>query len=107
MALSMDEERILAEIESRLSSDDPKLAIRLSTLGERRRPERRGGSRSLRLRILAGLSALLVAALIAGLFVLALRKPAKPDTTMFDTPASSPAAVVPDTATQPEMIPRS
>lgn len=105
MALSMDEERILAEIASRLSSDDPKLAVRLATLGERRRPVREG-ARSLKLRILAGLSALLVAALIAGLFVLALRKPARPDATMLDAPASSPAAVVPDNATPPEMVPR-
>ncbi|MQA96483.1 MAG: DUF3040 domain-containing protein [Streptosporangiales bacterium] len=105
MALSMDEERILAEIESRLTSDDPKLAVRLSTLGEQRRPARQS-SHSLRLRILAGLCALLVAALIAGLFVLALRKPAKPDTTLYDAPASSPAAVVPDDASEPEMVPR-
>lgn len=106
MALSMDEERILAEIENRLTSDDPKLAVRLSTLGERRRPER-PRSHGLGLRVLAGLSALLVAALIAGLFVLALRKPATPDTSMFDSPSSSPAAVVPDEVSEPEMIPRS
>lgn len=38
MALSMDEQRILAEIEQRLTRDDPSLAIRLSTFGRHRRP---------------------------------------------------------------------
>lgn len=33
MALSMDEERILTEIASRLSQDDPRLAERLESFG--------------------------------------------------------------------------
>ena len=33
MALSMDEQRILAEIERQLADDDPSLAARLSTFG--------------------------------------------------------------------------
>ncbi|GLZ11844.1 hypothetical protein Acsp04_20790 [Actinomadura sp. NBRC 104425] len=33
MALSMEEQRILAEIETRLSEDDPRLAHRLSKAG--------------------------------------------------------------------------
>jgi len=40
MALSMDEQRILAEIEIRLSEDDPRLAHRLSRIGQERRRRR-------------------------------------------------------------------
>ncbi|QXJ19587.1 DUF3040 domain-containing protein [Actinomadura graeca] len=36
MALSMEEQRILMQIEVRLSEDDPRLAHRLSRLGEDR-----------------------------------------------------------------------
>ncbi|MGH3389995.1 MAG: DUF3040 domain-containing protein [Actinomadura sp.] len=41
MALSMDEQRILTEIASQLSDDDPRLAQRLSTFGRVRRHRRR------------------------------------------------------------------
>jgi hypothetical protein len=37
MALSMEEQRILAEIETHLAQEDPKLAGRLSGLGRARR----------------------------------------------------------------------
>jgi Protein of unknown function (DUF3040) len=37
MALSIEEQRLLSEIASRLSADDPRLADRLSTLGRTRR----------------------------------------------------------------------
>ncbi|ACY97959.1 MULTISPECIES: DUF3040 domain-containing protein [Thermomonospora] len=40
MALSMEEQRILAEIETRLRRDDPHLAARLSTLGRSHRLRR-------------------------------------------------------------------
>lgn len=40
MALSMDEQRILAEIESRLAQEDPKLAERLAGLSRERRRRR-------------------------------------------------------------------
>ncbi|GAA3191608.1 DUF3040 domain-containing protein [Actinocorallia longicatena] len=40
MALSMDEERILTEIASRLSHDDPRLAERLERFGKSRRSRR-------------------------------------------------------------------
>jgi len=40
MALSMDEQRILTEIASQLSDDDPRLAQRLSTFGRVRRHRR-------------------------------------------------------------------
>jgi Protein of unknown function (DUF3040) len=41
MALSMDEERILTEIASRLSQDDPRLADRLESFGSVRSRSRR------------------------------------------------------------------
>ncbi|REF00398.1 DUF3040 domain-containing protein [Thermomonospora umbrina] len=46
MALSMEEQRILAEIETRLAQDDPGLAGRLSgmTRARRRRRVRRGAT---------------------------------------------------------------
>ncbi|MEU5883883.1 DUF3040 domain-containing protein [Spirillospora sp. NPDC047279] len=40
MALSMEEQRILAEIEIQLREDDPRLAHRLSRLGQERRSRR-------------------------------------------------------------------
>ncbi|TDD63537.1 DUF3040 domain-containing protein, partial [Actinomadura rubrisoli] len=40
MALSMEEQRILTQIEVRLSEDDPRLAHRLSRLGAARRGRR-------------------------------------------------------------------
>jgi type VI protein secretion system component VasF len=40
MALSMDEQRILSEIASQLSDNDPKLAQHLSTFGRARRRRR-------------------------------------------------------------------
>jgi hypothetical protein len=43
MALSMDEQRMLAEIERRLAAEDPGLAIRLSSF---RRPSPSGGLRT-------------------------------------------------------------
>lgn len=40
MALSMEEQRILTQIEVRLSEDDPRLAHRLTRLGASRRRRR-------------------------------------------------------------------
>jgi flagellar biosynthesis/type III secretory pathway M-ring protein FliF/YscJ len=40
MALSIEEQRLLSEIASRLSADDPRLADRLSTLGRTRQRQR-------------------------------------------------------------------
>ncbi|MFC4053703.1 MULTISPECIES: DUF3040 domain-containing protein [Actinomadura] len=40
MSLSMEEQRILSQIEVRLSEDDPRLAHRLARLGTRRRRAR-------------------------------------------------------------------
>lgn len=69
MALSMDEQRILAEIEQRLTRDDPTLAIRLSTFGRRRRtaePARAGRRRAvIRATTLAMIAVFVVSVLVA------------------------------------------
>lgn len=68
MALSMDEQRILAQIEQHLASADPDLAARLSSFG------RTGADRVLRLprAKVAGSAAALVAVAIVSLVVYAL-----------------------------------
>ncbi len=68
MALSMDEQRILAEMERNLAAEDPRLASRLSSFGQQRLP---GAFRSQRARTIGGLLALaLIAAVTAMMFVL-------------------------------------
>jgi hypothetical protein len=68
VALSMDEERILAEIEERLAKSEPALAARLTSFG---RPGPRALVRSFRVRMLA-YCALLVAITVVSLTVYAL-----------------------------------
>jgi Protein of unknown function (DUF3040) len=68
MALSMDEERMLAEIERRLADDDPMLAARLTTF---RLPRLSLGPRSSRGRLTASLLMLVVVAAVS-VFVYAL-----------------------------------
>src|SRR6516165_6424907 len=62
MALSMDEQRILAEIEKRLAADDPGLASCLSTF---RRPGPGTVFRSPRARIIGSLLTVLLVALVS------------------------------------------
>ena len=62
MALSMDEQRILAEIERRLAADDPSLASSLSTF---RRPGPGTVLRSPRARIIGSLFTVLLVALVS------------------------------------------
>jgi hypothetical protein len=68
MALSMDEERMLAEIERRLADDDPVLAMRLTAF---RLPRLALAPRSSRARLTASLLMLLVVAAVS-VFVYAL-----------------------------------
>ena len=68
MALSMDEERMLAEIERRLADDDPMLAARLTSF---RLPRLSLGARSTRARLTASLLMLVVVAAVS-VFVYAL-----------------------------------
>ena len=62
MALSMDEQRILAEIERRLSADDPRLASSLTTF---RRPGPGTVLRSPRARIIGSLFTVLLVAMVS------------------------------------------
>jgi hypothetical protein len=62
MALSMDEQRILAEIERRLAADDPSLASCLTTF---RRPGPGTVLRSPRARIIGSLFTVLLVALVS------------------------------------------
>jgi hypothetical protein len=62
MALSMDEQRVLAEIERRLAAEDPGLASCLSTF---RRPSPATVLRSPRARIIGSLFTVLVVAMVS------------------------------------------
>src|ERR1700733_6330840 len=62
MALSMDEQRVLAEIERRLSADDPGLATCLTTV---RRPGPATVLRSPRARIIGSLFTVLLVAMVS------------------------------------------
>ena len=62
MALSMDEQRILDEIERGLASADPALATRMSSFGA---PRRISTLRMRRLRLVASLMTLLVVAMVS------------------------------------------
>ncbi len=68
MALSMDEQRILEEMERNLAADDPRFASRLSAFGQQRLP---GPVLSQRARTISGVLALtLIAAVTLMMFVL-------------------------------------
>ena len=68
MALSMEEQRMLDEMERQLAIDDPKLASRFNTFGQQRMP---GVFASQRVKTIVGLLALaLIAAVTVMMFVL-------------------------------------
>jgi len=76
MALSMDEQRMLAEIERRLAAEDPGLASRLSSF--RRRSGPAAGLRTPRGRIILLVVMLsLIAVISAVVYLLAPFRPAK------------------------------
>ena len=62
MALSMDEQRMLAEIEQRLAAEDPGLAARLTAF---RRPSRVSVFRSARARVIGSLLTVAVVAMVS------------------------------------------
>lgn len=62
MALSMDEQRMLAEIERRLAAEDPGLATRLSSF---RRPGPAAGFRTTRGKIIGSVCTFVLLAVIA------------------------------------------
>jgi len=61
MALSMDEQRMLAEIERRLAAEDPGLATKLSSF---RRPRPAAGLRTTRGKIISSLCTVVLLAII-------------------------------------------
>lgn len=61
MALSMDEQRMLAEIERRLAAEDPSLAAKLSSF---RRPQPASGLRTTRGKIIGSLCTVVLLAII-------------------------------------------
>jgi hypothetical protein len=68
VALSMEEQRMLDEMERQLAIDDPKLASRFNTFGQQRAP---GVFASQRVKTIVGLLALvLIAAVTVMMFVL-------------------------------------
>jgi Protein of unknown function (DUF3040) len=93
MALSMDEQRMLAEIEQRLAAEDPGLAARLSAF---RRPSRVSIFRSARARVIGSLLTVAVVAMVS-LMVYAIfpfrsgsRTPGHPVTTVSSTGTGQP-----------------
>ena len=62
MALSMDEQRMLAEIERRLAAEEPRLAVHLSAF---RQPSRISVFRSARARIIGSLLTVAVVAMVS------------------------------------------
>ena len=93
MALSMDEQRMLAEIEQRLAAEDPVLAAWLSAF---RRPSRVSIFRSMRARIIGSLLTVAVVAMVS-LMVYAIlpfrsgsRTPGHPVTTVSSTGTGQP-----------------
>ena len=87
MALSMDEQRILDEIEHGLASSDPLLASRMASFGASRGPLT---ARMRRIRLLASFSTLLVVAVVS-LVVYAM----VPFRGSHDKPAGSKASASP------------
>jgi hypothetical protein len=93
MALSMDEQRVLAEIERRLAAEEPRLAASLTTF---RRPGPAAVLRSPRVRLFGSLGTVMVVALISLLVYAVIpfrghsaRTPAEPGQTAITASGSS------------------
>ncbi len=94
MALSMEEQRILAEMERNLAANDPRLASRLSSFGQQRMP---GTLKSQRVRTIAGLLALaMIAAVTVTMFMLSPYVNARHN----DVPRARPTAAAPTSTTR-------
>jgi hypothetical protein len=95
VALSMEEQRILDEMERNLAADDPRLASRLSSFGQQRLP---GTLKSQRVRTIAGLLALaMIAAVTVTMFMLSPYVNARHDDY---APKAHPTAGAPTATTQ-------
>ena len=92
MALSMDEQRMLAEIERRLAAEDPGLATRLSSF---RRPKPAAGLRTTRGKVIGSLCTVVLLAVI-GLTVYAMIPFRAPTSkTLINSPKTRPTATAP------------
>lgn len=89
MALSMEEQRILTEIEQNLTRAEPVLAARLSRLGSPH-PSLAGVLRSPRGRLLAGLAALATLMLMSLLVYLMISLRGMPQRAIGGRPAATP-----------------
>jgi cytoskeletal protein RodZ len=103
MALSMDEQRMLAEIERRLAAEDPGLAVRLSSF---RRPGPAVRFRSTRGRIIGSLFTVALLAVISlMIYAMVPFRAHNPKTTTTLTPqasTSAPASAAPKTSSPPK-----
>ena len=96
MALPMDEQRILEEMERMLAADDPKLAVRLAAFGQ---PGFGQVMRTRRARATLSVMALVLIAAVAGVvYLMSSLRPA---------PGSGPGHNSPPTATAPPSKPTS
>jgi Protein of unknown function (DUF3040) len=104
VALSMDEQHILEEMERRLADDDPALAARLTSFGRQRRVA--AALRSARVRLLLAVLALAAIAAVSILvYVLSpfradgargqLLRPGRPDVTQSLPTPPGPASAAP------------
>ena len=90
MALSMDEQRMLAEIERRLAAEDPGLAAKLSSF---RRPGTAVKFRSTRGRIIGSLFAVALLAVVSlMIYAMVPFRAHRPNTTTTLTPQTSTSA---------------
>jgi hypothetical protein len=93
MALSMDEQRMLAEIEQRLAAEEPRLAARLSSF---RRPGPGAALRSPRVRIIGSVFTVAIVAIVSLMIYAMIPLRAANSVRAVDTsrPQASPAKAV-------------
>jgi hypothetical protein len=93
MALSMDEQRMLAEIEQRLAAEEPRLAARLSSF---RRPGPGAALRSPRVRIIGSIFTVAIVAIVSLMIYAMIPLRAANSVRSVDTsrPQASPAKAV-------------
>ena len=89
MALSMEEQRILDEIERKLAADDPRLASRFNTFGQHRLPATFTSARARTISCLVALA--LIAAVTVMMFVLSPMNHHSAPPTKARTPAAATA----------------
>jgi hypothetical protein len=101
MALSMDEQRMLAEIERRLAAEDPGLATRLSSF---RRPRPAAGLRTTRGKIIGSLCTLVLLAVIGVTVYAMIAVRAHTQKTPLRTPSASTQTISAPVRTGPSAV---